>query len=343
MLSDENCTSLDTDRNFGSGGAMMGRKNKKEYESNSSSNGNRYTLEEKENIKQRFIELGELGKSVKDSLKELRVSQSTLYRWFGEQVPAGQPSPNAVIAANRAQAAIEKLLCSPENQNDTLRALFEFIFWIRWPSNIKDNATFKTSCFVSYYLRDSGFKKLSEIRPHDLKTLAREIEIEAIMNIFSRDGYDPPLFIYNEFHNEREFLATIGNYFIYHASIGQYKSIRSIADFVRKGDFDPRSVGSSETTLRKLWRSGAAAMPFLYVEIFHPTIIRWDIDPSSAGFREEINELLQNPDQIYQYFCRCKWAVHQFSKRMDKRAFQRLQFPLLPEWLPEEPLVVKSP
>lgn len=328
---------------LGCGEARVGKNRKGKYRSNANSNGKRYTLEEKEYIKQRFLELGELGKSVNDSLKELRVSQSTLYRWFGERAPAEQPSHNTVIAANRAQAAIEKLLGSPKTENDTLRALFEVIFWLRWPNNIKDHATFISSCFVSYYLRDSGCKKLSELSSYELKTLAREIEVEAILNIFSRNGYDPPMFIYNEFHNEREFLATIGNYFIYHASIGQYRSIRSIADFVQKDDFHPRSVGSSETTLRKLWRSGAAAMPFLYVEIFHPTIIRWDIDPSSAGFRQEIDELLQNPDQIYQYFCRCKWAVHQFSKRMDKRAFQRLQFPLLPEWLPEEALVVKAP
>lgn len=311
------------------------------------SHGKRYTDEEREEYLKAYREHYESDAPLDQPHLTLPVSRSTLYRWQAkERRDKESAADTQTIAAKRVERAIAILAAPPRIKVDDLRAIFELIFWLRWPTNAEDYSPFIASCFVSYLVKGRGYSRLSDLPRDEIDIIAAQIDVDAIVKFFSIDMFDVPSFEYGKYegsgYTDRDFLSNLGHYFIFHAANGNPKSIKSAVTHIRRGLFDSRFYLTSESTFRARWRSHAATIPFLYVEAFHP-LMRWDLDPSEPNFREYIDELLESREQIPDYLSRCKWAVRQFVSGLDPRALNRLSFPSFPEWLPEHSLEITTP
>ncbi|HEV7437171.1 MAG TPA: hypothetical protein VGO22_20250 [Pseudorhizobium sp.] len=160
----------------------------------------------------------------------------------------------------------------------------------------------------------------------------------------SSEAIDFPYFadfrIDDQPHTQRNVIADVIWFLLayeYHPGGGRANPSLSKVHFLLENNAFRYRWPISRRTFQTFWAANAAAAPFLYVEQAHSTL-DWAIDPLAVTFSDDVDDLLGQEQAVSEYFARCRWAVEELQARLDRRALERIAFPLFPDGTATEEL-----
>ncbi|WP_298961039.1 hypothetical protein [uncultured Methylobacterium sp.] len=214
--------------------------------------------------------------------------------------------------------------------------LFKLIVWIRWPKEPRNHWLGMVRC-ISAYMRDQhGPVTINKTDEAILNLLSRYLRADLIELMFSMEAPFPPDFeiVTNgtKYSDDIDFAARLIN-IILQKNIdlkdGSIAVSLNLVSVLLEKKFFGKNWFMSRTKFHKLWTDRSPSLPFMFVERYHSGL-DLTIDPKHPTFKDAVDELLQQPDQIRDYLARCKWVIARLGDQLDPRALRRIPFPRFP-------------
>ena len=298
----------------------------------------RIPVEDHAKILKKFDELSEKHKTAEKAAKKLGVHLSTIYRWKRKYRDKKSFEPLVLKYKQDVNKAIITLLYNEKcAKYEFMKALFVFISWLRWPSEMNDLEAAVTVCVTNYVAQVSKASKISELDPNDRHFLIEHIHIDDLRAMTSPDRNFFPYFdrfnIDDQPFDERDYMANIAWIVLgyRYASVDRNsKPSLHYTHYILQKNLFEYFWEISLRTFREKWRAFGAASLFYFVEE-QTKCVKLSVDPKNDCFARDMNEIFEDRMGLFRYLRHCKWAVEQMRAQLDPRAFQNL-------WLPDFPV-----
>ncbi len=286
------------------------------------------------------------GHSVKAIASKYHVSTASVYRWWRQS--------NTIHNDLSAKTATEHLqienaidvLCNPSQVSPIAvrNALFQFLIWMRWPSEQELHVPALINCTANYLRQRYGIVQVSSLEAEEASSLSRYLTLDVAARLTSLHApLNPSFDIVTSGTgrvDDRQFYAKVVNYLLSvsnaSASKNHTPNLTSLKILVQAGAFDRKWLMSSRT-FDNHWRSRSRTFPFLYVEQYHSNC-DWSLNPEDDSFSEDVDALLQERQELREYFAKVKWVIQKLSSVLDKRAVSHIRFTELPAWVEAIPV-----
>ncbi|WP_159020362.1 hypothetical protein [Methylobacterium phyllosphaerae] len=266
------------------------------------------------------------------------ISTASVYRWQRQSDDIQQAMNSAAPNSQIRIADILLQLCSDKEREPaaTHEALFQFLSWIRWPSEPGFHVPAMVNCITSYAVQKFGSKRIDDLDPGHKGILNKYLTIDLVRRLSSpQAAFNPDFEIVTNTksrYDDRQFYAQIINYLIYDepskTDKRRRRTLESLKILVEEGAFGP-DWSMSRRTFEHQWRSRACTFPFLYVEQYHSPF-DWSLNPQDDDFAESIDEIVSNLTFFPVYLGRVSWVMQQLHRVLDPRATRLIGFPKLP-------------
>lgn len=307
--------------------------------------GKRHSLAEQDRIIACFDEARARGLSPADAIAGLGTSLASVHRWRR----ARRPSPNMPAPTFAQELSIDHAIARLADTKNAdrlsfIEALFKFVTWLRWPTQLGDHPAAITVCVVTYLSQKEGAETLDQLGLEELTLVHRHLRLDTLRRLFSDEIFAMPSFEPWRFDHQRydrsDLLADIAWFlFAYEppSSDPRDKASLNKAYYATQHKVFRHRWHGSHRTFRTLWLDYGASAPFHYVERFHPSL-EFALDPSADDFSLSVDEIIARRHDLRIYLARCRAAVELMEERLDQRAVQAIRFPRFPESLVAEPI-----
>ena len=277
------------------------------------------------------------GLTVKAVAAKHGISTASIYRWQRQRDDIERAINAETIAAQLDINSALKILSSDSQASVTLKreALFQFLVWIRWPTNRGFHTPALINCISTYLAEKFKFVSIKELPSYEADVLLNYLTLDIAARLSSPNAaFNPDFEIVTNQKNrydDRQFFAEVVSYLLTarDSHRGRGPTLSRLQNLVEAGAFGP-GWSMSPRTFENFWRSRAASFPFLYVEQYHSPF-DWSLNPSDADFVQSVDEIVDALDGVRTYLGRVKWVIHELEQRLDSRAVRHISFPNLPE------------
>lgn len=277
------------------------------------------------------------GLNVKDISAKHGISTASIYRWWRNrdeiELEINENTINSNLDIGTALRLLSSYVQVPEASKR--EALFQFLVWIRWPSNRGFHTPALINCIASYLKQSHNVVAIKELPINEADVLLSYLTLDVAARFSSPNAaFNPDFEIVTDRksrYDDRQFFAEVVAYLLttninYH---GRQPTLDHLQSLVESGGFGP-GWSMSPRTFEKFWRARVASFPFLYVEQYHSPF-DWSLNPSDADFAQSVDEIVEALDGMRTYLGRVKWVISEMKTRLDPRAVRRINFPKLPD------------
>lgn len=309
--------------------------------------GKRHSLAAREWMIAHYDAARERGLSPAEASRGLDASVASINRWKR----ARDPSPNMPPPTPAQELSIDHAIARLADTADSdrlsfLEALFKFVTWLRWPTQLDDHPAAITVCIVAYLSQRRPSVTLDQLDPEDAALLQRHLRLDTLAGIFSADAYfampsfEPWYFGHQRKYDRSDLLADVAWFLLaYVPPSSDPRDAPSLhkACYAAQNKVFMHRWDGVHRTFRTIWLEYGAAAPFHYVERHHPTV-EFTLNPSAADFAMSVDELFERREELRLYLGRSRAAVAMLLSKLDRRAVQAVRFPRFPDHLPMQPL-----
>lgn len=277
------------------------------------------------------------GLTVKAIAAKHNISTASIYRWCRQRDDIERHINAETMAPQLNIEGALQILISDLRVPEILKreALFQFLVWIRWPTNRGFHTPALINCIASYLKQRHNVVAIKALPSHEADVLLSYITLDVAARFSSPNAAFNPDFeiVTNQKsrYDDRQFFAEIVSYLLTEENNGHSRrpTLDHLQILVKEGAF---GVGwsMSPRTFEKFWRSRVASFPFLYVEQYHSPF-DWSLNPSDADFAQSVDEIVETLDGMRTYLGRVKWVIRELELRLDPRAVRHINFPKLPD------------
>lgn len=307
----------------------------------------RYSLAEREKYVELVYDKIESGHSLRSAVKEVGINIASFYRW--EEEIKGAKHRSAKFGESRLPTVDEAIATLVHYQNhgyiDRLVAICRLRAWMLWPTEPEVHEPAVVACLLAYAAKDPSVRYLKDIQSGLLAALAGYMRIDAIMAFYDWSANIGPRFEelrqYSSRYSDRDAMAEVVRYFLFTAISGNKYHVKpslNKAFYVIQAGYVDSNLQISERVFDGYWKKYAPSAPFIYVSNY-ATNLSWELDPTASSYLECVDELMSKREDVRLYLARCKFVTEIMRANLDRRALDRVRYPVFPEELDATPIV----
>lgn len=296
------------------------------------------------------------GYSVKEAAEKVGYTQSTIYRWgrtlrYNHTMSALSERTHRNYRLKTKNEISEALLtlynAGKATEIEKLIALFRLSVWMLLPIQNYAHDTAVAGCLIAYCMRKFDCITLSQIPLNYREMIESHIDLYTIQRLLQPDVSNYEIFSTGnawEQRNVDQFLIANICEFLLSCSTTKKRKMRpslAKAHTVLTGGGFGYEWDMSRRNFDNFIRYKGAAMPVLYVNIFHHSELNFHLDPGLESFFADVEATLSATDALRQLVAESKWVTKQLHETLDSRAVFLKDLPEFPDFIVPERVKVR--